>query len=320
MASSNENLSIVYQLQNDSTVDNSFALALTLTIGLLATPSLILYFSVWSIILVNYGKFKCTYLLCTYILSVGCSDMTSLIIQLCYCLPQVLCRIKYEKNLDKLFGILVSFVIQSQARHVFAIALNRVVYASMKSYQKFNKGFASKQNTIVLIVGISFVSVAIVIVEQMLTCSWSISFGNFTLEVICIDQILGRYGKYLGSTISSSFATLSVAFYVLTWLLLKKRQNQASIIDDSRRKREQRLLIEFSIITLILLLDNTLNLLTSFNVAWPYEAFLLVAVNILNTTINPIVYLIFDRKLQSCLASIRLTASQKVKSMLQTLA
>lgn len=293
---SDSNFTILQPFKNRSLPSKHYNISWVIATGILSSGGLLLYVTVWCIMLLNYKHFKSTFYL--YILSAGIPDMLNLLTELCYCLPSVVLQHDVNNLFERIVGILKSFVSQAEASHTLAIALNRMVYASFKTYQKFNTGFGGKRCTIFAILCIYSFSLAIVVIEACFTCWWRYSFQDLSWELRCSKVYLGTYGKYLGATIILTVSTLASIFYVITWVLIKKRQNQVSSLDELRKKRELRLLREFSILTVSVSLDSLLYFVSTFDVEWKYGSIVVSMVDILNSTINPIVYLIWDNKLK----------------------
>lgn len=290
------NLSNLDTFINNSVPNKNFNISLEIATGLLSAVSLLLYITVWFLMLLNYKYFKSTFYL--YVLSAGIPDMINLLIQLCYCLPAISWQTNFNIHLERAVGALESFASQAEVFHTFVIALNRMVYASFKTVQQFNNGFGSKRNTIIAISCMFLLTVVLVLIEQCCECLWHYSFQMLSWELRCSKAYIGRYGEYLGATIILVVSTFATVFYIITWILIKKRQNQVSSNDIARKKRELRLFREFSIITLFVSLDSILYFLSAFKFGWNYGSIAVEVVDILNSTINPVMYLISDNKLK----------------------
>lgn len=275
--------------------------ALAITIGLLSSTSFLLYFTVWIVICFNYKQFKSTFYL--LVMSAGIPDMISLTIPFGYCVPLLVLQKHFNRTVAAVIGIGESFISQLQILHIAAIAMNRLIFCSSKTFLQYHNSIGNKKKTLVVIICIFILATMEVIANIVCLCRWQYSFRKMSWIMVCQnDKQLAKYMDVLVYAIVACFAGL---LNIITWIVIKKRQSQVTTLDETtKRKRELKLVLEFSIITSVVLLYATCNILPSDLWSGDFTSFFIAILDILNTTLSPIVYLICDNNLKAAFRKI----------------
>lgn len=304
------NLSFPFPDSNSSQKDAVWFTPVMIVKSVLSSICLLLYFTVWIIICLNYKKFKSHFYL--YLITAGIPDMTSLCLDIIFCVPAIAMKNEFHGRFGTFLGTVRTFVLLAQVLHVFAIALNRTIYASVKSYHHYKKSFGNARKTVTAISFIFAITFLVIGVDQYLTCSWYFSMDSLFWMIYCTDSKFSLLGSYIDFGLYTGFAILSIVLYIITWLLIKKRQSQVSAgFNEIGRKREIRFLKQFSCITGALILYLMVTTCIFFTLSSNIAAIVSSVGDDLNIVINPIVYLIFDQKLKDCFKKTKLIDLKK---------
>lgn len=303
-----ENISVFFFSDNHSSlpeitpISDNVSYSVAVTFGSLAAFGLIVYLFVWFTILVNYKKFKNSFYM--YILAIGLFDICTLMIHLFYTVPCIALQKDIYDSSKFVVGMIQSLAWQGQALYVFLIALNRCFFAASSSYQRYTHFCGTNQKTAVSLLFMFLIAFTLALTSELTTCHWLYDFSYFAWVAYCKNTDLAKWMIYTDITIFTGFPILATVLYAVTWILVKKRQNQIVSVEIPTRTREIRLLVQFSIITCAIFVYVCIYWFVPLLLNYRSGALIIGIVGITNSFLNPIVYLIWDKKIKSAVTSV----------------
>lgn len=295
-----ENISVFFTPNNTQPeiipIKDNVSYSVAITFGTLASFGLTLYLFVWTTIVMKYKNFKNSFYM--YILAIGLFDMCTLMVNLFYTVPCIAMQKDIYESNRFIVGTIQSIAWQGQALYVFIIALNRCFYAATSSYQKYTILCGTTKKTAVHLVSMFLIAFILALTNELTTCHWVYDYGYFSWVAYCKNTDLAKWMIYTNITVFTGLPILATLLYAVTWILVKKRQNVIVSVEIPRRNREIRLLLQFSVITCAIFVYVLLYWFVPLILNYRSGALLIGIIGITNSFINPIVYLIWDRKIK----------------------
>lgn len=303
------------RMSNDTAVSSaSFDVLITATLAVTSSTAWLFYTFVWIVTIVYYRSFKNRFYL--YIIAAGFSDIGILTLLCLYCVPCIGLR-KHIYSQPTSMGALYNFLNQSQVAYMFYVAVNRCSFALSSTYSRYQIGYGSKWKTVWLIVLQFLTSAVVVCVHALSTNGWRFSYRQYAwIELSCPDdQYFCHLGHWLSKSAFIGLPSVASLLYVVMWVVLIWRRRQGRVQPQQSssyvsaalrlaRKREMGLLVQFTFITAVSMVDIVANVAVSVLAATPLENAGILLLDTLNAVANPAAYLIWDKPIRAACVKI----------------
>lgn len=265
--------------------------------------SLLTYILVLCILFLYFKEFKSNFY-CVQI-SLALSNMAYLILLLFYAIPSTLLQKDIFENIpylsDTVIGAIQGTCYYSQCIHLTYIAINRLAYACVSNNHKsiLEKIFNNPWSVCSWIIFLWLASVSMPICRLVAKCVMRYDIVNmaFTFGCPVDDSTFVKQFADADLYLGGIYPGLITLFHVLAWVAISCRGTKGPNAQEfiQKRKREKRILIQFTLISTVLILwyisfwtiplwfpgDITTVLITFFGIG--------------SASVDPFLYLIFNR-------------------------